>query len=243
MTTGIRSGTIRRLADVRIPDVAEVGGKAANLGELLAAGVRVPDGVVLTAGAADLSPADRESLLRDALSALGTGPFAVRSSGISEDGLEHSYAGMYESVLDVPPDELPAAIDRVLASASGARLADYRLDGSRSIAVIVQQMVTPAAAGVVLTADPINGDRSTCVVTAVRGLAERLVSGAAIGDEWVVRDRVATSRRQPEHAIDRAQAMRIGARLDESQLPAARHRTSNGRSTPRGRSGSCRPDR
>jgi phosphohistidine swiveling domain-containing protein len=220
MTTAIRSGTIRRLADVRMSHVAEVGGKAANLGELLAAGVRVPDGVVLTAGAADQSPADRESLLRDALSDLGTGPFAVRSSGISEDGLEHSFAGMYESVLDVPADELPAAIDRVLASASGARLTDYRLQASRSIAVIVQRMVNPAAAGVALTADPINGDRSTCVVTAVRGLAERLVSGAALGDEWVVRDDGATPRRQPEHAIDRSQAMQVAG--EARRIAAAR---------------------
>jgi pyruvate,water dikinase len=219
-STAIPSVAIRRLADLRMADVAEVGGKAANLGELLAAGARVPDGVVLTAGAADISPADRESLLRDALSDLGIGPFAVRSSGIAEDGLEHSFAGMYESVLDVPADELPAAIDHVLASANGARLADYRLQDNRNIAVIVQRMVSPAAAGVALTADPITGDRSTCVVTAVRGLAERLVSGAAFGDEWVVRDGVATSRRQPEHAIDRAQALRIGGQA--RRIAAAR---------------------
>jgi phosphoenolpyruvate synthase/pyruvate phosphate dikinase len=155
-STAIRSATIRKLSDVRMSDVSEVGGKAANLGELLAADVRVPEGVVLTAGAGDMSPADRESLLRDALSALGEGPFAVRSSGISEDGLEQSYAGMYDSVLDVAADELPAAIDRVLASASGARLADYRPHANGGIAVIVQRMVPPAAAGVALTADPIN---------------------------------------------------------------------------------------
>ena len=190
-STAIRSTTIRRLADVRMSDLAEVGGKAANLGELLAAGVRVPGGVVLTAGAADMPTDDLRSLLRDATGVLGTGPFAVRSSGISEDGADRSFAGMYESVLDVSAVELPEAIDRVLASASGARVADYGPHASGSIAVIIQQMVSPAAAGVALTADPINGDRSTCVVTAVRGLADRLVSGAAIGDEWVVGDDLA----------------------------------------------------
>ncbi|MBA2263775.1 MAG: phosphoenolpyruvate synthase, partial [Chloroflexi bacterium] len=40
------SASVRRLSDVRMGDAAEVGGKAASLGELLAAGVRVPDGVV-----------------------------------------------------------------------------------------------------------------------------------------------------------------------------------------------------
>jgi len=202
---------LRRLRDVGMADLAEVGGKAASLGELLAAGVRVPDGVVLTAGVAEMTAEDRRSLLWAGSGDLGNGPFAVRSSGISEDGVERSYAGIYESVLDVSPDELPAATDRCIASARAARVADYQPGGAGRMAVIVQQMVTPAAAGVVLTADPITGDRSSCVVTAVRGMGERLVSGAALGDEWDVRDDVATARRQPEHAIDRGQAVQVAS--------------------------------
>ena len=208
-STVIRAAAIRPLADVRMADVAEVGGKAANLGELIAAGVRVPDGVVLSAAVADLTPGERESLLRDAARDLGAGPFAVRSSGISEDGSEHSFAGMFESVLDVSVDELPSAIDRTLASAQLPRATEYQPGTNGRMAVIVQHMVTPAAAGVALTADPINGDRHASVVTAVRGLGDRLVSGAALGDEWVVRGTVATPRRQPERAIDRRQAVRV----------------------------------
>ena len=207
--TAIRAATIRRLSDLRMADVPGVGGKAANLGELLAAGVRVPDGVVLTAGAADMTQEDRGSLLRDAALDLGAGPFAVRSSGISEDGTEHSFAGMYESVLNVAADELAAATERVLASADTSGAAEYQPGANGRMAVIIQRMVAPAAAGVVLTADPINGDRQSSVVTAVRGTGDRLVSGAALGDEWVVRGTVATPRRQPEQAIDRRQAVRV----------------------------------
>jgi len=190
-------------------DVAEVGGKAASLGELFAAGVCVPDGVVLTAGAANLTADDRRSLLWVGAGNLGVGPFAVRSSGIAEDGAERSYAGVYESVLDVSADALPAAVDRCLASARATRAAEYEPASDGRMAVIIQRMVTPAAAGVALTADPINGDRRSCIVTAVRGLGERLVSGAAFGDEWVVRKDVAAARRQPERAIDRRQAVRV----------------------------------
>jgi pyruvate,water dikinase len=200
---------VRRLQDVRLADASEVGGKAASLGDLLAAGVRVPDGVVLTAGAADMTADDRRSLLPAVAADLGVGPFAVRSSGISEDGAEHSYAGIYESVLDVSADELAAATDRTLASAHAARTAAYEPAGNGRMAVIIQRMVAPAAAGVVLTADPINGDRRACVVTAVRGSGERLVSGAALGDEWVVRDGAATPLRRPEQAIDRRQAVQV----------------------------------
>ncbi|HYI65819.1 MAG TPA: PEP/pyruvate-binding domain-containing protein [Candidatus Limnocylindrales bacterium] len=203
------SAAVRPLRDVRMADLAQVGGKAASLGELLAAGVRVPEGVVLTAGAADASSDERRWLLGAGAWDLGTGPFAVRSSGIAEDGADHSFAGLYETVLDVPPDAIPAAVDRCLASAAADRVAAYEPAGRGRIAVIIQQMVAPAAAGVALTADPINGDRRSCIVTAVRGLGERLVSGAALGDEWVVRESGATPRRQPEHAIDRRQAVRV----------------------------------
>jgi rifampicin phosphotransferase len=192
-------------------DAAQVGGKAASLGELLAAGARVPGGVVLSAAAADITPDGRRSLLRLAAGDMGSGPFAVRSSGIAEDGAEHSYAGIYESVLDVSVEDVPAAVDRCLASARAARAAHYEPAGDGRMAVIIQRMVAPAAAGVALTADPINGDRRSCVVTAVRGAGERLVSGAAFGDEWVVREGVATARRRPERAIDRRQAVRVAS--------------------------------
>ncbi len=200
---------VRRLSDVRIGDTAAVGGKAASLGELLAAGVHVPDGVVLTAGAAEIAADERGSLLRDAAVHLGPGPFAIRSSGIAEDGAEHSFAGMYESVLNVAADEIIAATDRVLSSASAARTAAYRSAPAGQMAVIIQRMIQPAAAGVALTADPINGDRQSCIVTAVRGSGDRLVSGAAIGDEWVVRGNATNARRRPEEAIDRRHAKQV----------------------------------
>ncbi|MDP9250670.1 MAG: hypothetical protein M3O78_04815, partial [Chloroflexota bacterium] len=222
-STAIRAATIRRLANVRMADVAEVGGKAANLGELLAAGVRVPDGVVLTAGAADMSADERRSLLNEALPDLGAGPFAVRSSGISEDGSERSFAGMYESVLNVPADELPAAIEQTLASAQTSRAAEYQPGTQMRMAVIIQRMVATAAAGVVLTAYPINGDLRSSVVTAVRGIADRLVSGAAVGDEWTVRGGVANPRRQAERAIDRRQAVEVAGEA---------RRIADGRGTP-----------
>lgn len=214
------SPAIRRLSEVRMGDVGIVGGKATGLGELLVAGARVPEGVVLTVGAAALAADDRRSLLRACVDELGSGPFAVRSSGVAEDDAEHSYAGMYETVLEVSADELPAVMDRVLASARAARVAEYQPGTNGRIAVIIQRMVTPAAAGVVLTADPITGDRRSTVISAVRGTGDRLVSGDAIGDEWVVVGRDATPRRQPEHALDRRQAIEVA--VEAQRIAAAR---------------------
>ncbi|MEO7396337.1 MAG: PEP/pyruvate-binding domain-containing protein [Candidatus Limnocylindria bacterium] len=217
------STAVRRLSEVGIGDVGEVGGKAAGLGELIAAGARVPDGVVLTAAAAAMTANEREPLLRAAVEELGAGPFAVRSSGVAEDGVKASFAGMYESVLNVSADELAAATDRTISSAVAARVAAYTSAGNGTdgrLAVIIQRMVEPAAAGVVLTADPITGDRGSTVISAVRGLGDRLVSGAAIGDEWIVVGRDASPRRQPEHALDRRQAIQVAG--EARRIAAAR---------------------
>ena len=76
----------RSLRDVRMADAAEVGGKAASLGELMATAVRVPEGVVLTVEGVDLPPDERNRQIASAAESLGDGPFAVRSSGVAEDG-------------------------------------------------------------------------------------------------------------------------------------------------------------
>jgi phosphohistidine swiveling domain-containing protein len=203
------SDFIHQLRNVRMDDAHRVGGKAAGIGELHALGARVPDGVVLTSDVSLLPPEERERLLAAATEALGSGPFAVRSSGVAEDGADRSFAGMFETVLDVPREGLSAAANQVLASVSADRAVAYNAADEARLAVIVQRMVSAAAAGVVLTVDPISGDRNSVVITAVRGLGERLVSGGAMGDEWVVRDGEATAHRQPEHAITAEQAIEV----------------------------------
>lgn len=200
---------IRPLRELHSVDAPDFGGKAAGLGELVAAGVRVPDGFALAPAAGALDDDLRRSLLLGGVRELGRGPYAVRSSGIGEDGDERSYAGVYETVLNVPTDDLGAAYERVLDSAAASRAAQYDAATAGRMAVIVQRMVAPVAAGVALTADPITGDRGACVVTAVRGLGDRLVSGETPGDEWIVRGPKATNRRRPERAIDRRKVMAV----------------------------------
>jgi pyruvate,water dikinase len=212
--------SIRRLEEVGLADAPVVGGKAASLGSLLAEGARVPAGVVLPPGFGAASPEARRTDLADAAAELGAGPFAVRSSGVAEDGAEHSFAGMYETVLDVAREDLAAAVERCLASATGDRVSGYDRDDGVPMAVLIQPMVRAVAAGVALTADPVTGNRQICVVTAVRGLGDRLVSGEAPGDEWIVAEGRATARRQPERAIDRRQAEAVATEV--RRIAAAR---------------------
>jgi rifampicin phosphotransferase len=202
---------------------ALLGTKAANLARLAGAGFPVPAGVVVTsAAAADWDQACARLLRAAAELASRQGRrFAVRSSATIEDLAGASFAGQYETVLDVGLDELPEAVRHVLDSAASARVSAYRqahpeantaaaLDASGSkMAVLVQVMVAATAAGVAFTASPVTGDRGEVVVTAVRGLGERLVSGEATGDQWVVRDGQAECIRAVEQAVNADQARRV----------------------------------
>ncbi|MCI4061294.1 PEP-utilizing enzyme [Micromonospora sp. R77] len=169
-------------------DPATAGRKAATLAHLRALGLPVPDGVVLRADAGlDGRVAD---LLVAAAARWGDVPLAVRSSGLDEDRADASFAGLYETVLDVRGrDALLAAVERCRASASADRVARYHGSSgleAATIAVLVQPLIDAVAAGVAFTADPVTGARDVVTIDAVRGLGERLVSGAATPEHWQV---------------------------------------------------------
>lgn len=201
---------------------ALLGTKAANLARLLGAGFPVPPGVVVTAAAAadwDQASASLRTQIAE-LGGMRGQRFAVRSSASAEDLAGASFAGQYETVLDADLDELSNAVRQVFDSATSARVAAYRQahpdaaagEGSApggGMAVLVQIMVAADAAGVAFTANPLTGARDEVVITAVRGLGERLVSGQATGDQWIVGEAQATCTRETEQAITADQAHRI----------------------------------
>jgi rifampicin phosphotransferase len=200
------------LSESAILDPALLGAKAANLGRLASAGFPVPPGFVVTP-AAEGHLRDASPLLLEAAAALGAQRFAVRSSGTAEDLEDASFGGQYETFLNVLPEGLPDAVKRVIASAS--RVSAYKEDRAEAtdavprMAVLVQAMVEADSSGVAFTANPVTGRRGEVVITAVRGLGERLVSGEAVGDEWVVRGEEAIPRRESEGAITRRLALEV----------------------------------
>ena len=220
LVVGLQGGTA-------VPDASVLGAKAANLAQLSRDGFPVPPGLVVTPAAEERWEEARPRLLEVAAK-LGAARFAVRSSGTAEDLEGASFAGQYETVLGVPLEGLPGAVKRVLNSAEASRVAAYReargessaANGRPRMAVLVQAMVEPDSAGVAFTADPVTGDREEVVLTAVQGLGERLVSGEAVGDEWVVRGEDATPRRESEGALTAGQALEVArlARRVETQF-------------------------
>ncbi len=174
---------------------APVGGKAEGLAKLVGLGLRVPPAFVIVGATPGRLPDDLEARYTE----LGGTAVAVRSSALGEDSADASFAGQYETILDVTGiDALRTAIDACLASLESSRAAQYRRqsagsDGEHAMSVVVQNMAPAVSAGVLFTADPVTGRRDRIVIDAVAGLGEALVSGHASPDHYVL-DRSGTTR-------------------------------------------------
>lgn len=187
-----------------------VGGKAAGLARLAAAGLPVPGAFVVPsmaleeaarAAGIDLSgdPPAVAAALRTvplpsgwagrwsvAARKLG-GRLAVRSSAADEDGAEKSFAGQHRTELGVRPHEVPDAIRRVWASLYEAPAVAYRGRPGGQMAVVVQEQVDAEVSGVLFTVNPLNGSWREMVVEAVWGQGEGLVSGQIAPHWYLVR--------------------------------------------------------
>jgi rifampicin phosphotransferase len=184
------------------------GGKGASLCRMFQSHFPVPDGLVILSTAfedGELRPQAKTELLAQ-LTELRQGEsaarFAVRSSALREDSAQSSYAGAFESVLNIQTDdEILAAVDRVSASANLERVQVYQHSmaerqaadsypapaNSTTMAVVVQRMVQPEFAGVLFTADPISGSHQFLTGNYVHGLGDQLVSGEANAQNFQIK--------------------------------------------------------
>jgi phosphohistidine swiveling domain-containing protein len=134
--------------------------------------------------------------------------YAVRSSATAEDLPSASFAGQQDTYLNVIGRA--ALLDRVRscwASLFTDRAISYRVHNvfdhrKVMLAVVVQRMVEPDSAGVMFTAEPVDGRRHVISIDAGFGLGEALVSGLINPDlyrvdkrEWVILDRKIADKR------------------------------------------------
>ena len=140
-------------------------------------------------------PDDLAAAITDSLARLGErAAYAVRSSATAEDLPTTSFAGQQDTYLNVVgPGPILQHVSRCWASLFTERAVTYRLRNGFDhrkvrMAVVVQQMVFPRAAGILFTADPVTGNRKVASVEAGYGLGEALVSGLASADAYTVRD-------------------------------------------------------
>lgn len=162
--------------------ISNWGGKARNLNLLRQLELNIPNGFILNPQS-DLT----DDQLDQAIKNIGGYPIAVRSSGAFEDMEGASFAGLYETYLEI--DHLDAAKDAIkkcFESILGQRVHDYlklkKIEVSdeelkTKMNVLVQKMILPKISGVAFTLDPIEGKEEQLLLECVEGLGERLVSG------------------------------------------------------------------
>jgi pyruvate,water dikinase len=222
------------LSDVDKNDIPIVGGKAANLGELLRLEIPVPDGFVVDArtfrdfiNRANLKskiyallqnldvekteelnrvseeirkmireaemPEEIGKEIKKAYKKLGNGKevyVAVRSSATAEDLPDASFAGQQDTYLNVKgEEEVVKKVKECWGSLFTPRAIYYRVQKgfkheNVSIAVVVQKMVNSEKSGVMFTSHPVTGEKK-CIIEAVFGLGEAIVSGLVTPDTYV----------------------------------------------------------
>jgi phosphohistidine swiveling domain-containing protein len=120
-------------------------------------------------------------------------PVAVRSSATAEDLPEASFAGQQDTYLNIcGADQVLAAVQKCWASLWTARAIDYRArhnipPESVALAVVVQMLADAEAAGILFTANPLNGNRDEMLVNAAWGLGEAVVGGMVTPDSITIK--------------------------------------------------------
>ncbi len=195
----------------RLPsqEFALAGGKGRALAQLTQTGLPVPSGFVLLTRAFDgdeLTPQAWQQTQAELkrLRQQKTTAFAVRSSALSEDSAQTSFAGEFDSVLNVCSDEeIRKAIRTVRQSRDNMRVQAYtqsqKLQGNQhDMAVVIQKMIHPDYAGVLFTVEPLSGNLMQMSGNFVSGLGDKLVSGDVSAQTFTIDRSTNTYQGPPE---------------------------------------------
>lgn len=174
-----------------------IGGKAHVLAQLYQNGFPVPDGFVITTEFFDsfskenlqieFSDEDAKKIYDCVDRCCPEGTVAVRSSASIEDSSNQSFAGQFDSFLNVKKDQVLETIKKCWRSLNSARAKSYAQNRNDiKMAVIVQKILIPEISGVAFSAHPVTGDRNSIIIEAVFGSSEPLVQGAITPDHYVM---------------------------------------------------------
>lgn len=210
------------LKEANQESLLEVGSKALHLANIINEGVNIPNGFVLKADALKRfmnvnhlhnqvhekefielfmkAPLPQE-IEKEVLSSYEklkelTGSkelaVAVRSSSSAEDLQDASFAGQYETILNVcDTEQLLYAVKQCWASLFSDRVREYAAQKEISLdafpmGILIQQMVYPDVSGVIFSLNPITQDTNEVIINASYGLGEAIVSGIVTPDTFIV---------------------------------------------------------
>lgn len=168
-----------------------VGGKGHHLQKLCSWGAEVAPFFIVTTECFDSYSKTKilpDSVIKRFENFLETYPkIALRSSMISEDHADSSFAGLFETYLDVTKDNWLTSLEKIFSSLTSRRVSEYiekkKLDISLKMAVVVQQLVEVERSGVLFSRSPVV-PTSAIAIDAAYGLGEGVVSGYADVDHY-----------------------------------------------------------
>lgn len=210
------------LKEASSESVQQVGTKALHLANIIQEGVTIPDGFVLKANAlhqfmaahsldqalgheqfielfltAPIPAAIQQEISASyrklqACTGYQTLAVAVRSSSSAEDLQDASFAGQYDTILNVCDEQqLLRAVKQCWASAFSVHVRDYAAQKEIALkdfpmGILIQQMVYPDVAGVIFSLNPMTENTEEIIINASYGLGEGIVSGAVTPDTFIV---------------------------------------------------------
>ncbi|MBD3213738.1 MAG: hypothetical protein GF311_14100 [Candidatus Lokiarchaeota archaeon] len=137
-------------------------------------------------------PEKLKNIIKEGCTDISCENFVVRSSAISEDSLTASFAGQYESYLNLRTSgEVIEHVKKCYSSLWSSRAINYRIQNkipheNMKIAVIVQKMVPAKCAGVLFTVNPTNSQESEMLIESNFGLGESVMSGLCSPDQFII---------------------------------------------------------
>ena len=173
-----------------------IGGKAKGLHELSKYGYNVPPFFIIE----DLTKEDYPLVL-EYFKKSDLNNVSVRSSANNEDGKDYSFAGQYETVLNVQTEEeFIDALDKCLASLENIRSSLYSSTFAQNgkelkMTIVVQEMINADYAGVIFTKNPLNKEET--LIEMVNGIGESLVSGTNNATQYFVTDKEIIKKGDP----------------------------------------------
>lgn len=114
--------------------------------------------------------------------------YAIRSSASNEDGKDKSFAGQYDTFLNVKKEDIFLNIKKCFCSLYNDNVISYSDDFDiYGINVIIQVMIDSNYSGVAFTVDPSSESDNYILIEMTEGLGEKLVSGKVIPNKFFVR--------------------------------------------------------
>lgn len=176
-------------------DSSLIGGKAYALAQLYQNNFSVPNGFVITteffnsfSNEDNIVGNDLKIILEYLDACSQRDSVAVRSSASVEDSSNLSFAGQFDTFLNVKKVDVSVAIKKCWQSLYNLRVSRYAKQNNKEMkmAVLIQEMIYPDVSGVAFSCHPVTNDSNAMVIEAVLGSNELLVQGTVTPDCYVV---------------------------------------------------------